>query len=221
MMDSGCFSVLVPLRHALAERLFFEGRAAMDRRRTLPRAFCAVACALAGLVSGFSVAVAQPPPGLPPQRRQYTPVEAAFDTLYVNDARRLAEIDMQLGLNNRMRMTSWYGSYYRGVFEPWPMVPGGIWGYPILNPVRQSIGQRSYQASPNRWISEPVYADQIAPAAAPVAGPVGAVLPRAGNAAPRGPVELPAPRPEPEDEPAGATVPSGPAAPQAVGPREF
>jgi hypothetical protein len=156
-------------------------------------------------------------------------LDAAADAYNAEEGRRRAEIDSQLGLNNRMRYQSWYGSLYRGVFEPWPMVPGDIWGYPILSPVRQSIGQRSYQAGPNRWISEPVYAGDVAPAQ-PAAGPGIAGAPdtapaplgaaasrRALDAAgtpglvpprlnPRNRVELPAPRPEPDDVPA----PSGP-----------
>lgn len=187
----------------------------MNRRRWLPGVLGLILVGLALL--GDSAPVFGQLPGMPPTRRKYTPVDAAFDSYYAGDAQRLAEIDRQLGLNNRMRLTGWYGSYLPGVFEPWPMIPGGIWGYPILNPIRQSVGQRSYQAGPDRWISEPVYADQLAP---PAVEAVGLPVPLAGNVAPGRPVERPAPRPEPDDAPGGAAAPTGPGAP-ALGPREF
>jgi hypothetical protein len=49
------------------------------------------------------------------------------------------------------------------VFEPWPYVPGDIYGYRFPPVVRQSIGQRQIQTGPNRWESHPVYADELAP----------------------------------------------------------
>ena len=61
------------------------------------------------------------------------------------------------------------------VFEPWPYVPGDIWGYRYVNPVRQPIGQRQVQTSPTRWESFPIYEEDLLPAvAAPAdADPVG------------------------------------------------
>ncbi len=97
----------------------------------------------------------------PPFRQRYDRLDASADATRLGDIERLGNLNNQLDLNNRMRAQGWMGSYYRGVFEPWPMVPGYIWGYPILSPIRQSVGQRQYQAGANRWISEPVYADQI------------------------------------------------------------
>lgn len=192
----------------------------MNTCPTFPAACVRAAAVLtAWLVVASTVerTLAQQAPGgvLPPERRQYGPLDASADAFRAEDGRRMAEIDSQLGLNNRMRYQSWYGSLYRGVFEPWPMVPGDIWGYPMLSPVRQSIGQRSYQAGPNRWISEPVYAEDVAPvqgAAGPViARPLRSAPPLVGvpvapRANPRRPVELPGPRPEPSDVP----VPTGP-----------
>ena len=75
---------------------------------------------------------------------------------------------------------SWYGSgysvsrefayaygprtyYHRGwnryptVFEPWPYIPGDIYGYQGSYPVRQPVGQHQEQTGPNRWESHPVY----------------------------------------------------------------
>ena len=43
------------------------------------------------------------------------------------------------------------------VFEPWPYIPGDIYGYSFPPFVRQSIGQRQIQTGPNRWESHPVY----------------------------------------------------------------
>jgi hypothetical protein len=44
------------------------------------------------------------------------------------------------------------------VFEPWPLVPGDVWGYPYYKTVPQPIGQRQIQTGPRRWESHPVYA---------------------------------------------------------------
>ena len=43
------------------------------------------------------------------------------------------------------------------VFEPWPYVPGDIYGYRYYPPLRQPIGQQQVQTGPNRWESHPVY----------------------------------------------------------------
>ena len=44
------------------------------------------------------------------------------------------------------------------VFQPWPFVPGDIWGYGArYQPARQPIGQQQVQTGPNRWESHPVY----------------------------------------------------------------
>jgi hypothetical protein len=59
----------------------------------------------------------------------------------------------------------WPGSIQRlrprpfTVFEPWPYVPGDIYGYPYYTfaPVRQPIGVWQGQTGPNRWESHPVY----------------------------------------------------------------
>jgi len=50
------------------------------------------------------------------------------------------------------------------VFEPWPYVPGDIYGYRYsMTPVRQPIGQRQIQTGDNRWESHPVYAAPLTP----------------------------------------------------------
>ena len=51
------------------------------------------------------------------------------------------------------------------IFEPWPYIPGDIWGYRWDDSVRQPIGQRQVQTGPNRWESHPVYAAPLSPLA--------------------------------------------------------
>lgn len=43
------------------------------------------------------------------------------------------------------------------VFEPWPYVPGDIWGDMYIPPLRQPVAQVQSQTGPNRWESHPVY----------------------------------------------------------------
>jgi hypothetical protein len=50
-----------------------------------------------------------------------------------------------------------YASGPLTVFEPWPYVPGDIYGYIDYRPIRQSIGQWQGQTGPSRWESHPVY----------------------------------------------------------------
>jgi hypothetical protein len=56
-----------------------------------------------------------------------------------------------------------YGFGPLSVFEPWPIVPGDIYGYPAYTPVRQPIGQHQEQTGPNRWESHPVYDPPLTP----------------------------------------------------------
>ena len=58
-----------------------------------------------------------------------------------------------------------YGFAYRrfvpgprlSVFEPWPVIPGDIYGFVVTPPVRQPVGQWQGQTGPRRWESHPVY----------------------------------------------------------------
>jgi hypothetical protein len=43
------------------------------------------------------------------------------------------------------------------VFEPWPIVPGDIYGYVYFRPLRQPAGQWQGQTGPRRWESHPVH----------------------------------------------------------------
>jgi hypothetical protein len=58
-----------------------------------------------------------------------------------------------------------YRSSPVSVFEPWPYIPGDIYGYSFPPPIRQPIGQRQIQTGLNRWESHPVYAEDVAPRA--------------------------------------------------------
>jgi hypothetical protein len=56
----------------------------------------------------------------------------------------------------------WYltrpGPGLPSVFEPWPYVPGDLWGYgAYYAPARQPIGQQQLEMGPNHWESHPVY----------------------------------------------------------------
>jgi hypothetical protein len=63
--------------------------------------------------------------------------------------------------------TSYGGGIYTGgpptVFEPWPYVPGDIWGYNYFTPWRQPVGRWEGQTGPNRWESHPIYDPPITP----------------------------------------------------------
>jgi len=145
----------------------------------------AAAVAIVVLGAGSTRALAQAP--ALPERSNYSSLDAGRDAYQQHEARRMGQINDQIGLNQRMRMEGWISSYYPGVFQPWPMTPGYIWGYPLhLGPARQSVGQRQYQAGPNRWISEPVYPEdlaraQAAEAAAAANAAAGANPPAASN----------------------------------------
>lgn len=47
------------------------------------------------------------------------------------------------------------------VFEPWPYVPGDIWGDFYTPPLRQPVAQVQAQTGPNRWESHPVYSPPL------------------------------------------------------------
>ncbi|MBC7852600.1 MAG: hypothetical protein IAF94_04105 [Pirellulaceae bacterium] len=47
------------------------------------------------------------------------------------------------------------------VFEPWPYVPGDIWGDLYTPPLRQPVAQVQSQTGPNRWESHPVYRPRL------------------------------------------------------------
>lgn len=85
------------------------------------------------------------------------------------------------------------------VFEPWPVVPGDIYGFTYVPSVRQPIGRWEGQTGPNRWESHPIYDP---PLEAPVVEPQPLVRPkivgpRADEAVPASPDVLDEVPPEP------------------------
>lgn len=81
------------------------------------------------------------------------------------------------------------------MFEPWPVVPGDIWGYRYVQLADQPVGFFSGQTGPNRWEYRPIYAREALE-----------VAPRATVAMPQSAVVVPQPEP---------------ASSQPTGPREF
>jgi hypothetical protein len=126
-----------------------------------------------------------------------------------------------------------YGPGWGGplaVFQPWPYVPGNIYGYPAYyQPARQPIGQQQTQTGPNRWESHPVYDPPLTPyrPLPPVDSPLLSGTPFASPQEGLPPAEAIPPPPPPADpvvNPAAVQpVPPGPAAPTPPrrGPREY
>ncbi|HTU26163.1 MAG TPA: hypothetical protein VMF30_12235, partial [Pirellulales bacterium] len=88
------------------------------------------------------ISAAQPPSGqeqgigpIAPQRH-YNGIVAGEEAYLANDARRVAELNRQVGLNADMYWR-WSGvsSWYPGVFEAWPMVPGSVFGWPAASSI--------------------------------------------------------------------------------------
>ena len=46
---------------------------------------------------------------------------------------------------------------YPPVFQPWPRVPGDIYGYPYYGAVRQPAGHEKTYTSPNGYVYRPLY----------------------------------------------------------------
>jgi hypothetical protein len=93
---------------------------------------------------------------LPPMtpQRHYNGIVAGEEAYLGNSLRRRGEIARQYDLNADM-FWRWSGisSWYPGVFEAWPMVPGSVFGWPALNaPPR--ITSTSI-APPNVVVAEP------------------------------------------------------------------
>jgi hypothetical protein len=82
-----------------------------------------------------------------------------IDYAYAYSSERL------LGWRGRSLYIERYWSPPLSVFEPWPYVPGDIYGYYFPPYVRQPIGQRQIQTGPTRWESHPVYPEDLEPVA--------------------------------------------------------
>ena len=95
------------------------------------------------------------------------------------------------------------------VFEPWPYVPGDIYGYMYYSPMRQPIGQQQTQTGENRWESHPVY-DPPLPNFRPLPPVDSPLLDGTPYATPREPAEVPkATPPPPAANPPTFSVPAG------------
>lgn len=138
----------------------------------------------------------------------------AAELYQINEAQRQEQIARQLDLNDRLLGASEYGSRYASPFEPWPCVPGDIWGYPVHRSIAQPIGHESVQTGKNRWLYRPLYAT-VQPRPPAAAARRATAVPGARPTK----VELPHPSdPEPEDfVPARA----GPLKKLPTGPRAF
>ncbi|MHC4401193.1 MAG: hypothetical protein ACYTG0_16080 [Planctomycetota bacterium] len=80
------------------------------------------------------------------------------------------------------------GSRWR-VFEPWPLVPGDIYGYPYVYRVEQPLGHKVIWTGPNSRIYRPVYESDLKQPAPPTPAPLQQVEPAE-------PEPVPAPPPE-------------------------
>ncbi len=112
------------------------------------------------LVAGISACDGRPAgaeqqdlPPLTPQRH-YNGIIAGEEAYRDNSLRRQAEIGRQFNLSSDVYWR-WSGasSWYPGVFEAWPMVPGSVFGWPA-NPVPPQITPTSI-APPNVVVAEP------------------------------------------------------------------
>ncbi len=114
--------------------------------------------------------------------RPFTAADASAQAYRRGEQRRRADVAQQVGvtqyirwlnglpptLSREVRVPADRAAYYAygatrdrgwcfGVFEPWPYLPGDIWGFSFDRPVPQSVGQRQIQTGPNRWESHPIY----------------------------------------------------------------
>jgi hypothetical protein len=88
-------------------------------------------------------------------------VDFAAGSNAMNGAWRRDQIARQLDLNYRMQWMAGFGPQLAGPFEPWPRVPGDIWGYPQARPIVHPSGHESAQVSPTRWIYRPIYGPSV------------------------------------------------------------
>jgi len=93
-----------------------------------------------------------------PDAGGFDPAPTYGHTIYYRDPPSLDYVYAtgRSSVYSRYRYRAWPG--LPDVFEPWPLVPGDIWGYPYYKTVPQPIGQRQIQTGPRRWESHPVYA---------------------------------------------------------------
>ncbi len=142
-----------------------------------------------------------------------TASDLADESFRIAETQRLDQIARQLDLNYRMIWQSGYGPRYPDPFEPWPRVPGDIWGYPSPRPIEHPVGFESKQTRPNRWIYRPIYAAEVNRTTPSAPSPTPANLPRdVRGKSQRGVVAPEKPRPSDLAEPDAKPRPSGPRA---------
>lgn len=108
---------------------------------------------------------------------------------------------------------------WTGIFEPWPVVAGDIWGAPYLRRVAQPVSNSITPLGPNGYFARSVYPADPPAGSPPAGGPVPAP-PMPGDPAP-GVTAEPAPLAPPVDQtnPPPETVPAP--TPNSTGPQEF
>lgn len=114
------------------------------------------------LSAGAAAAEKEKQPQKPWRNLSY---ELAAESNALGEASRMDRIARQRALTQRMAQFAGYGPYLPGVFEPWPYVPGDIWGYRMPPPIEQPIGHESRQVDRNTWTYRPLY---LGPAPRPV-----------------------------------------------------
>ena len=81
----------------------------------------------------------------------------------MHEERRRFLVQRQRWLNDEMVL--WSNSFpaWRYYAEPWPFLPGDIYGYPVNDfVISQPVDRIEQQVGPNTWVSRPVYAEDFA-----------------------------------------------------------
>ncbi len=150
---------------------------------------CVVSIALT--VHATVLAAEAIPPGQPRFPKKYDAFDAIRDAQQYAERQRRAAIDAQLRVirnvqeysaavkasarrypygvdyryaypGRRAARRAWSYRGYPGVFEPWPLVPGDIYGYPYTPRVEQPLGHKVIETGPNSYIYRPVYESDLA-----------------------------------------------------------
>jgi len=78
--------------------------------------------------------------------------------------------------------------YFGDVFEPWPFIPGDIWGWPYDQRIENPIGHTLEPRGDNGYVYRPLYAGPTAPGATPALVDPGATPVPAANGLAANPV---------------------------------
>jgi hypothetical protein len=102
----------------------------------------------------------------------YDQIDASFEAEQAFDLRRRFLVDRQRWLNDEMVLWSRLFPGWAYYAEPWPFLPGDIYGYPLsAPPINQPIGRIEEQIGPNTWFSRPVHVESFGPPTLPEAEP--------------------------------------------------